>query len=164
MTHRLEVLKELEKVWPLEQGSVLELGAGNTKDFQKRFSHLDWKCTDYDEDRADMMNLFYPKNSYDAVFSCHAFEHITDPLKALKEMARVSRKYVVIATPYHCYHQVLGADDDHYFVLTDLQMERLLKTAGMRKVYCYTAKADDRTEQFWNLITVAEVENENSSS
>jgi SAM-dependent methyltransferase len=39
--------------------------------------------------------------SFDFVFSSHVIEHFPDPIKALLEWVRVSRRYVVAVVPHH---------------------------------------------------------------
>jgi SAM-dependent methyltransferase len=45
-------------------------------------------------------DLPFDNNSYDFVFSSHVIEHFPDPLKALREWVRVSRRYVVVVAPH----------------------------------------------------------------
>lgn len=40
-----------------------------------------------------------PDKSFDAVISSHVIEHFFDPIKALKEWARIARKYIFIICP-----------------------------------------------------------------
>jgi SAM-dependent methyltransferase len=44
-------------------------------------------------------NLPFPDKSYDFVISSHVIEHFFDPIAALKEWARVARKYIYIICP-----------------------------------------------------------------
>ncbi len=44
-------------------------------------------------------NLPFPDKSFDFVISSHVIEHFFDPVQALKEWARVSRKYIFIICP-----------------------------------------------------------------
>jgi SAM-dependent methyltransferase len=43
--------------------------------------------------------LPFPDKSFDFVISSHVIEHFFDPIKALKEWARVARKYIYIIVP-----------------------------------------------------------------
>lgn len=44
--------------------------------------------------------LPFPEKSYDFVISSHVLEHFFDPISALKEWARVARKYIYIIIPH----------------------------------------------------------------
>ncbi len=44
--------------------------------------------------------LPFDDRSYDFVFSSHVIEHFPDPIKALREWVRVSRRYVVVVAPH----------------------------------------------------------------
>ena len=45
-------------------------------------------------------NMTYKNNSFDLVSSVEVIEHLENPLDAIKELARVSKKYVLITVPY----------------------------------------------------------------
>ena len=59
----------------------------------------------------DGVRLPFEDNSFDAVFACDVLEHVRNPWILLAEMARVSRKYVVVHGPnfvsFKCRLQVL---------------------------------------------------------
>lgn len=48
---------------------------------------------------ASIYELPYKDNSFDLVLSTEVLEHLEDPKKALREIFRVSRKYVVLSVP-----------------------------------------------------------------
>ena len=55
-----------------------------------------------DKDRLkiiDAEDLNLPDESYDLVYTWEVLHHVQDPQKAVKEMARVAKKYVVIFEP-----------------------------------------------------------------
>lgn len=74
--------------------------------------------------------------TYDIIFSCHAFEHCEHPIEALKEMMRVLKPggYIWMATPFPCQHHILEADPDHIMVLIPMQLVRLLLYTGYQEV------------------------------
>ena len=161
--HRENVMIEIEKF--LEKENVtsykcLELGAGTSQEFQQKFYHhsvSEWITTD-STTGTYMENLSeYEDKSFDIIFSCHAFEHCENPIQALREMKRVARKIIIIATPYHCVHQVLRADADHIMVLTELQMKRLFKYVGIPEYKIYTQMLEGVREQDWNLISLGDL-------
>lgn len=157
MNHREHVMPEMVRFFEGKDiGSVLELGARDNYDFKDKFNIPEWKCTDK-EDGTLMEKLPFEDNSFDLIFSCHAFEHCEDPISALREMKRVSRKWVVILTPNHCYHQILDGDDDHIFVLTKMQMKKLFRYTGIREYEIYVQEMN-MNEQFWNLISIGETD------
>jgi SAM-dependent methyltransferase len=45
-------------------------------------------------------DLPFEDNSYDFVISSHVIEHFYDPIKAIKEWARVAKKYIFIICPH----------------------------------------------------------------
>jgi len=49
--------------------------------------------------QGDIYKLPYENNSFDLVLCTEVLEHLEEPEKALKELARVSKKYLVISVP-----------------------------------------------------------------
>jgi SAM-dependent methyltransferase len=49
--------------------------------------------------QASIYELPYKDNSFDLVLSTEVLEHLEDPRKALKEIFRVSKKYVLLSVP-----------------------------------------------------------------
>jgi len=45
-------------------------------------------------------DLPFPDEAFDFVLASHVLEHIPDPIAALKEWARVSRRYIVLVVPH----------------------------------------------------------------
>jgi len=104
----------------------------------------------------DMNDIPYDDKTFDLVFSCHSFEHSENPLQTLREFKRVSKRFIIIATPFPNNHHILEADEDHIFCLHENQMERLLRYSGIEKVVCYIQRYSSNKNQ-WNLITVGRV-------
>ena len=49
--------------------------------------------------QGDIYKLPYEDNSFDLVLCTEVLEHLEDPAKALKELVRVSRRYLVVSVP-----------------------------------------------------------------
>jgi SAM-dependent methyltransferase len=49
--------------------------------------------------KGSIYNLPYADNSFDLVLCTEVLEHLEDPAKGLKELARVSKRYLVISVP-----------------------------------------------------------------
>lgn len=47
----------------------------------------------------DICDLKYKDNSFDLVICSEVLEHLEDPQKALKELVRVSKKYILLSVP-----------------------------------------------------------------
>jgi len=138
ITHR-DILSErlIEVVNDKHYIDVLELGA-RTSDFDKIISHDTYLKTDYPD--VDAHELPYNDNYFDLVFMSHTFEHFVNPIKALNEIYRVLKPNgtVIIVNPFHCEHQVIGADADHLFVLTEFQFRRLLRYTNFKAIDVFT--------------------------
>lgn len=85
--------------------SVLDVGSGNGK-MVDYFSSRGKKClgvdlhpTRNDIQKMDILNNKLDDESYDLVYSAHVIEHLPQPENFVKELLRISRKYVCIVAP-----------------------------------------------------------------
>lgn len=49
--------------------------------------------------KADLYSLPFKDSSFDLVLCCEVFQHLKDPKKALKELHRVAKQYVIFSVP-----------------------------------------------------------------
>jgi len=133
MNHRDILTEKLQELVPEHFNRVLEIGTREGR-FDKVIKHDLYLKTDLP--KVDVHNMPFKDNSFDCVFMSHAFEHFINPILALSEIKRVlvPGGKVVIVTPYHCKHQILDADLDHIFCLTEMQFERLLIYSGFKNI------------------------------
>jgi len=168
VTHRDYVMREVKKTFDaldLKGKKILEIGPRDDDTFRKYFEEkgAEWFGCDIDEritqDKVDicsMDNLVYGDNSFDIIFSCHAWEHCPNPLLALLEMKRVCKDMIWLATPSPCRHQILEGDFDHIFVLSPMHMERLFTYIGV-KVKSFLQTDNIPIEQDYNVITIGNI-------
>jgi ubiquinone/menaquinone biosynthesis C-methylase UbiE len=106
--------KEVKKLRP---ESVLDVGCGEGFVLQKlkmnkvgkRLEGVDFLKTaidighkihpDVTLKQGNIYDLQYKDNSFDVVICSEVLEHLEDPEKALSELVRVSKKYVVLSVP-----------------------------------------------------------------
>lgn len=169
VTHRdyaFERLADFLSRNDMKDKKVLEIGATidySARDLFLKFGVEDYKCVDKKED-IDVHNLPFEEETYDMIFSCHAFEHFENPVQALREIHRVLKPggVIYLITPYPCEHQICHADDDHIFVLTPHQMARLL-TYTKFTLYTFIVQQQYSggmilKEQDYNVITIGRKE------
>lgn len=160
MTHRDAVKPELEKFLNERQEGnwkVLEVG-GLPTNFKKEFR--EWGCEYHSIEKEDdeLMEETVKGDDFDLVYACHSFEHCEMPVHALRNFKNHLKKggYLFIATPNYHEGQVTNGDKDHIFVLTKMQMSKLLKYVGLDEISVYTEKNEYKEqEKHWNLITIA---------
>jgi ubiquinone/menaquinone biosynthesis C-methylase UbiE len=77
----------------------------------------------------DAHRLGFADDSFDMVTALEVFEHMQAPEAAMAEAIRVARRFVLISVPSH-------EDDnpEHLHLFTKPAMERMLLSAGARKV------------------------------
>jgi ubiquinone/menaquinone biosynthesis C-methylase UbiE len=99
---------QIDLVKRLTPNNVLEIGVGNkTVSNYLRQSGIKIDTCDFDEELepdhvADIRNLPFKDNTYDVVIAYEIIEHIpwVDVAKALQELRRVSKRYVLISIPH----------------------------------------------------------------
>lgn len=101
---------QIDLVGNLEGKNILEIGVGNktVSDYLKKIGFKVTTC-DFARDLkpdviADIRKLPFKDDDFDIVMACEVLEHIPieDVInKALPELYRVSKRYVVISIPYY---------------------------------------------------------------
>jgi|SRR3989344_731336 len=69
--------------------------------------------------KGDIYNLPYNDASFDLVICTEVLEHLEHPEKAVKELARVAKKYIVISVP-----------NEPFFILSNFLRGKYLRTFG----------------------------------
>lgn len=175
MSHLTATWREFENYFKkkevnLSMKKILDIGCKNNTS-QKFFEELGIKWFGIDKNpqqpqgevfTMDMTDIKFSEKYFDILFICHSFEHCENPILALKEMNNIliDNGYIFISLPCACKHHILKSDEDHLFVLNEMQIERLLRYTGFKEIDCFKGteggygKDDDGYEQF-NLICVA---------
>ncbi len=104
----ISYFKQIEMAKSLAPENILEVGSGNmTVANYLRQSGIALHTCDFDKNLnpdflADVRDLPFEDNSYSLVMACEILEHLpwSDFDKALSEIARVARDYVIISIPY----------------------------------------------------------------
>ncbi len=118
---------KIKSVSPKDSDSVLEVGCGagySLLDLQKFFpKNTSFGACDIDPELVrlakeknpnvkcgvcSIYDLPYEDKSFDTVICLEVLEHLEDPEKALSELARVSRKHVIISTPNEPIWRILN--------------------------------------------------------
>lgn len=103
---------QIKSVMDTEPECILEIGIGNkiTSSYLKNRGKNIVTCDinpDLCPDKiGDIRALPFESNSFDTILCCEVLEHIpfTEFEKALSELHRVSKKYVIISIPYACFY------------------------------------------------------------
>ena len=143
--------------------SVLDIGARDAKfmpyfrDKKINYSSCDMEPQHGTVEQLPMEELdSYYETDFDILFYCHSFEHTINPLQTLRASWIITKPngYIFISLPYYCRHQVLGADKDHNFVLTEIQLRRLLISTKWEIMDSWIGKGVNKDEKGWSQIIV----------
>lgn len=132
-------LEKLEELFSATSGvgSVLEVGAGSgdltEMSLMKSFPEVEITAIDVVPAMVDEMTSKFAENeniriaqenledlsfgddSFDFIVACEVLEHVTEPVKSLKEMYRVAKKYVLISTPNEPLWSLLNVGRGKYW-------------------------------------------------
>ncbi len=148
---------------PLEVDSILDVGCGEgftldkfkKEGIGKKLSGIDYSddalelgakiYPDLDLKKGDIYDIKAKENSFDLVMATEVLEHLDDPNKALKELIRVSRKYIMLSVPNEPffiganflrgkYLKSFGNHPEHINHWTFIGFEKFLKKNGLKIV------------------------------
>lgn len=105
--------------------TVLNLGSGNVKCTDPRVISLDILPCDNVDIVSEAEVLPFASNSFDLVESCAVFEHVYDPLAAIKEARRVLKPGGVLRID-NSFLQAYHGFPSHYFAMTPQANETYL--------------------------------------
>ncbi|KAF0107865.1 MAG: type 11 methyltransferase [Anaerolineaceae bacterium] len=93
--------------------------------------------------QADIYNLPYPARTFDLVYCWEVLHHVREPLRAIREMMRVSRRFVLIFEPNSfnlpmALFGLLMPSDIGLLRFTPWYLGRLLKKAGVGHLRTFT--------------------------
>lgn len=94
----------------VENPAILEVGAGNGYFSYHLMQRGDLNATDVSEHQlqfnpapvkvcCSVYHLPYPDDAFDLVFGSNLLHHLDEPERAVREMTRVSKKYVIVSEP-----------------------------------------------------------------
>jgi len=77
----------------------------------------------------DVSEIPLNDNSFDVVTALEVLEHLTNPVPAIKEILRVSKRFSIISVP-----SKIDNNPQHLHLFNSKEVEKLFKTAGAEKV------------------------------
>lgn len=93
--------------------------------------------------QGDLEALPFAAGSVDTVICCETIEHLENPIRGLKELARVARRRILVSVPYVAqtrihqdnYQQGVPEVENHVFEFSREDFERVATHAGLRIVH-----------------------------
>jgi len=106
----LAMYQQVNAIANINPEKILEIGMGNgnitllLRNFGYNVTTCDFDKTLKPDFVADIRDLPFKDNSFDAILACEVLEHIPfhNVPKALSELRRVTKKHVIISLPYSC--------------------------------------------------------------
>ncbi|MES2223531.1 MAG: class I SAM-dependent methyltransferase [Patescibacteria group bacterium] len=118
--------KAVLSLCPKKTNKVLEVGCGagySTKILYEHIKPETFHASDIDPElvklakertpqitaeKESIYELPHKDNSFDLVFTLEVLEHLEDPEKALKELKRVTNKYIIVSVPHEPIWRILN--------------------------------------------------------
>lgn len=109
--YALPKLDFIERVIPLKETSVLDVGCGNgvftlyLRDRCRSVTGIDFSARMLSENpcqpliQADVSHLPVQSESFDVSFEANVLHHVDNPKQCVEEMVRVSRRWVILLEP-----------------------------------------------------------------
>jgi 2-polyprenyl-3-methyl-5-hydroxy-6-metoxy-1,4-benzoquinol methylase len=164
----------LEQVKKIKPDSILDVGAGEgftLEIFRKNKIAKKLEGIEYMDEalklakrlhpkvmikKGDIYNLPYKANSFDLIICTEVLEHLEDPKKALEELRRVTKKYLILSVPNEPLFTVqrvlrgknvlkLGAHPEHIQHWSSGAFEKFVKSKCTIK--------DIKTPLPWTMVT-----------
>jgi len=115
-----------EVVKPLKPATVLDAGCGEGETLDRLSEVLPPAPTGIDLNpesvefaarrlpgatirQADLLNLPFEDGSFDLVFCLEVLEHLHEPRQAIRELARVSKRAVIVSVPHEPWFSTMNA-------------------------------------------------------
>lgn len=105
-----ELLKHLHAIYPQARLHACDLDTGEVAKAKQNTSDLSVRFTVQNAENLKK----YQDNSFDLVTCCEVLEHVEKPEKALAELARISRKFVLVSVPNEPIWRVLNFCTGNY--------------------------------------------------
>lgn len=106
-----ELIKNIIKIYPKAKYSVTDL---STRKITEAKSNLKIKNISFSVQNAEKLSKFID-NEFDLVICCEVLEHVENYKKALKELKRISRKYILVSVPSEPIWRILNMARGKYW-------------------------------------------------
>ena len=106
------VLHELNQARPVKSFYAIDVDENEVKDASRNLPFCDVR-------QGNLYEIPFKDNSFDLVICSEVLEHLEEPEKALLEIKRVSKKYVLLSVP-----------NEPWFRISSLMSGKYLKTWG----------------------------------
>lgn len=166
--------KKIKKLTPLDTDSVLEVGCGagySLIEFKNNFKEgtsfsacdIDPKLVDLAKEKnpevdcrtASIYELPYEDNSFDTILCLEVLEHLENPEKALSELSRVAKKYIIVSTPNEPIWRILNCVRGKYlkdFGNTPGHINHWSSKSFKKLVSKYFNVVDIKKPLPWNIV------------
>jgi len=141
-TYRFKVIHPL--LDPQSQ-TLLDIGCAELYFYHQLKSRFEITLADYEPQheliqKEDVQNLSFADRSFDIVLCQQVLEHVSNPVPAIQELRRVTRRQLIITIPYEPFFTLARFclwEKNHLWAITPKALEHYLgKPTYERKIIC----------------------------
>lgn len=115
-------------------GIILDYGGGSRQIPDHRYVNLDYAALSAPDIVGDGLNLPFRDNSIDVVFTSGVMEHLTDPLRGGREIARVLKPGGFVLADV-AFMQPVHSEGQHFFNATIWGIQEIFKDLELEKAW-----------------------------
>ncbi|MBN1844852.1 MAG: class I SAM-dependent methyltransferase [Sedimentisphaerales bacterium] len=141
---RLYRWKVIRRLLDPQGKTLLDIGCSELFFYQRLKDRYEITLADCDPQheriqRQDVQHLEYADRSFDIVLCQQVLEHVADPVRALGELQRVTRRQLIISVPYEPFFSLARFchwEKNHLWAVTPRALEHHLgPPASERKIF-----------------------------
>ena len=141
-TYRFKVIHPLLDA---QSQTLLDIGCSELYFYHQLKSQYEITLADYEPQheliqKEDVQNLSFADRSFDIVLCQQVLEHVSNPVPAIQELRRVTRRQLIITVPYEPFFTIARFclwEKNHLWAITPKALERYLgKPTYERKIIC----------------------------
>ena len=140
----LQIRKMVETLLKLDGETILDIGYRDKRLFNRIFKRFDYYGIDnnpieeIERGKKVMIEDFKTKKKWDIVCAIALLEHVKDPVKVIKKIRKLAKKYIFIAIPYEPYYTIsrfFKPEEEHYWTIHPNILEYYLGKPILEKFF-----------------------------
>jgi ubiquinone/menaquinone biosynthesis C-methylase UbiE len=100
----------------------------------------DYNTTDERIRNEDIQHLSFPDKSFDIVLCQQVLEHVPDPVRAINELKRVTKRQLLISVPYEpffTFFRFMIWEKEHFWAITPALLKHHLGNPDKEVIYFF---------------------------
>ncbi len=138
-------LREVEKLLDRKKRKLLDIGCQDLRFYNKLKKNFDITLADYEPKNKhirheDIQKLSFKDKEFDTVLCLEVLEHTFDPVKAIRELKRVTNGDLIISVPNEPFFTLwrgMHWEDEHLWAITSKVLKHYLGKPKKEKTFFF---------------------------